>query len=619
MAETNLATTKPSKRTDLAYMWGEYIPPTDSQDDAYVAYCKHCDTGEIIQKVVEAPECTIWITKPEYRTFTHKKEWASKKELDEYQVRWKDRAEFIWNILNADPMRPRWRSMRYVRLKDQLSSPFVFGADIDLGVRMKYKLLKMSGGRKPVNFNVGHLDIETDVNGTNQIILITFMNGNGDTYVSILREFFKDHTPDEVEKMWREEVEPNFRAALNEDGLKAYTNSEPIKLHLKILDDEVSLIKWTFANIHQCRPDFMTIWNMDYDIPYIIERCQFRQLDPADIFCAPDLPKKFRMCKYHLDKGKKGGHMTDRWSVFHLTDYTKYIDAMCSYGRIRKAKPKEASYRLDAIGGKELGTGKLSFGDGNDHYTMQLHHQVEYTVYNIVDVLILRCLELKNHDMRTMLMLTGDSLIDDFAHQSVQLKNTFYVHLNEENRNGVPSAMGNKIDNPWDKYIFNKGGAVLSPDRCKGTGVSILLETDNESYVHKYVCDEDFKAYYPWLMSMLNCTRETKLATLLHIIPAKDNKRLLKPVPVTVEQIDAIPEVAAALEIYNDESLTEDEREEAMSFMSERLQQYLYAAIYPESNSVDLCSKWHGLPDYEEMGRLVARELQEESLMRVTT
>ena len=165
------------------------------------------------------------------------------------------------------------------------------------------------------------------------------------------------------------------------------------------------------------------------------------------------------------------------------------------------------------------------------------------------------------------------------------------------------------MDDPWDKYIFNKGGQVLSPDLTNGTGVSILTDSDVISYVHKLVCDIDVSSMYPSLMSTLNCTRETKLATILYILPAKDRKALIKPVPTTIEQIDAIPEVAAGLEIYNNKSLKMEKRKQAMAFMSERVQDFLYSYIYLKSNSVQLAEKYFGLPGYAEMDRLIEQQL----------
>ena len=670
MAEQQQA--PPKYKSNLYFMHGEYIR-VDKSTDAYVGFLKNLDTGQSVMKIVDNPVVNIYVTKPEFRIYTQKKEWSPKKELDEYTTRYLFRGETIWNALNQDPANPRWRTMPFVRLREQMSSPYVYGADIDFGVRMKHRLQQLNGDRKPLNYNVGFLDIETDVNGTNQIILITFVNGDGNTYVGVLKEFFSNafvpatedtlkvgtnyfvktstrlaslhdifngaesvpfgldmdtvksklaaklHIPEdkvqifkkgshqvkEVEDMWKNTVEPAFHNALDPKPKVAYEQAQPIQLHVEILEDEVSLIKWVFDNIHACRPDFVTIWNIAYDIPYILDRLAFRGIDPCDVLCSPDIPKKYRVCKWREDKS--GEHITDNWSWLHLTDYTRYIDAMCCYGRIRKAQTREPSYTLNAIGDKELGTGKLEFNENSDHHIMQREHKVEYTVYNIVDVVLLRTLELKNNDIRTMMMLIGDSMPEDFSKQSVMLKNSFFVYLDP--LGGVPGSVGERLDDPWDKYIFNKGGQVLSPDLTNGTGVSILTDSDAISYVHKLVCDIDVSSMYPSLMSALNCTRETKLSTILYLLPAKDHKALTKPVPITIEQIDAIPEVAAGLAIYNNESLKMEKRKQAMAFMSERVQDFLYQYIYIQSNAVQLAEKYLGLPGYEEMDRLIEQQL----------
>lgn len=111
-------------------------------------------------------------------------------------------------------------------------------------------------------------------------------------------------------------------------------------------------------------------------------------------------------------------------------------------------------------------------------------------------------------------------------------------------------------------------------------------------------------------MAMLNCTRETKLATIFYIAASKNKQILRKAVPITVEQLDKIPEIAEALKIYNDESLKKEVRVEAMRFISSRVQNFLYLAIYSESNSVQLCSQFLGLPDYAELDSIIENQLQ---------
>ena len=115
---------------------------------------------------------------------------------------------------------------------------------------------------------------------------------------------------------------------------------------------------------------------------------------------------------------------------------------------------------------------------------------------------------------------------------------------------------------------------------------------------------------YPWLTSMLNCTKETLLSTIFMILPSK--KRILKPTPVTTDMIDAIPEVAEGLKVYNDPKAKEEAKHEAMKFISERVQKFLYAAIYPSSNPTQIGEQL-GLPGYVEMQHLVEEKLRRAS------
>ena len=271
-------------KSNDAFIHGEYVK-VDDTEDAYIGFFKDMETNETKMRIVKNPMVRIWITKPGYRTYTAKKEWSRKSELDEYTTRYKDRAETIWNALNSDPSRPRWKRMPFLKLRDQMSSPFVYGADIEIGSRMKYAAYRANGERRPLNFNTGFLDIETDVNGTNQIILITFANHDGKTYVGILKEFFGKHTIEEVKNMWENDVEPKFHQELtDEKALKAYESSPKVQLFVQLFDDEVGLIKWIFDNIHLCRPDFINIWNIGYDIPYIIERVSSFMIFESKLF-----------------------------------------------------------------------------------------------------------------------------------------------------------------------------------------------------------------------------------------------------------------------------------------------------------------------------------------------
>ena len=598
------------KASEAFLLHGEMVSTGLRQEgnyrETYVGVLKSVETGEKEFLVVPDPKVDIYIARPQFRTNTIKKECERKDHCDVYKTPTTQIASTIFRAINGRNF------YGYLPEKKMLSDPYVYAADIEYAARLKFALNKTNHGKRPQAYNVGHLDIETDVTGSEQIILITFMNGDGNTYVGVLKEFFTKGvvvTPSDtkedierknqelidkrragVDKLWAK-TEREFRGKLSDEARDIYDKSDSIKIHLNVCDTEVSLIRWIFDKIHESKPDFITIWNIAYDIPYIMNRLKFRGVDPTTVFCHPDVPRQFRKCDFHLDKGKKDSHITDLWSWLHCTDYSCWLDAMCLYGRLRKAKGRDSSYKLNDIGAKEIGAGKLEFGDGEGHYDMQMKHQVEYTVYNVVDVLILRVMELKNKDVFNLVMLSGDSMMDEFNHEAIKLKNSFFVYL--DGKGMVPGTVGETLDQEFDKWLHNRGGAVLDPERSfANIAVASLRETDDVGRVCRFVCDLDVTSEYPSCDMAFNITRETKLATVLNIDNTNRAGKIIDVNDVRLEPND--PRLGEA----------------GMQLKNIDVNSWFLAAIYVKSNVMRL-AKTFSLPSYDEVDAIIAQKYPE--------
>jgi DNA polymerase elongation subunit (family B) len=153
---------------------------------------------------------------------------------------------------------------------------------------------------------------------------------------------------------------PCQRDLIKERGLKFY-------IHL--VEDEVEVIRTCFNYAHEWKPDIMAVWNLDFDVPHVLRRLEEHGANPADIFCDPAVPRKFRQVAYREGARKqvtnngtnKALPPAEQWHTFNSMSSYYFIDAMALYKRIRMAKGNEESYALDDVLNKHLGMRKLKF------------------------------------------------------------------------------------------------------------------------------------------------------------------------------------------------------------------------------------------------------------------
>lgn len=467
------------------------------------------------------PKRIVYVTKPEFRNHKYKKETEELKRVDPYQVEDRMLVEELKNIFQI----PHWKR---TKLRDICNSPYIYNADVSMEalVRMKYNKNK----KHPItHFTFGALDIESSMLGCGQINVISYIHENT-IFTAILDEFMYHVVDGKRKKAKLDDIYVQINSLLGQMPDKNHIviktkdkdgneKEHLYDFHLEVLSTEKDVILWIFDKIHKNETDFVGIWNIDYDVPQLMKRLEYHGIDPTQVFSHPSVPKSLRYLRYHKDK-KKTQHIADKWHWLHCTSMTQFVDMMLLYARIRKAKRKKSSYKLDAIAKDELGFGKLTFGEDDDapmdHYKMQMNHFPAYVVYNIQDVVLLSLMEQKNHDIVGMWNLTGDSPLSDFSKQSVMLKNGYYKFALDNGR--VFATTGSEMDGPFDHMLGKVGGAVLRADLCKDIGTNCIVERpDLETMILVFASDLDFKAIYPSFKSGYGISKETKLSTTVAI------------------------------------------------------------------------------------------------------
>lgn len=479
--------------------------------DVVIANMKDVHTNVSEMVTFENPQRPIYVTKKGLRsTFTDRKEFSMKHDLEEYIVPNHEMQSEIKKKLGLKP---------WARQKEVLDNPYVWAADVPIEVIIK-QAYSSRASKPATEFKVGALDIETSVSGGKEIILNTYTHSDGQCFTAIFAPWLKDgETLDLITKTTNDALD-QFRDNLNKRGREMYDKltaqhaDNRLPLNFKIFTKEVDLVDWIMQQIHRLRPDFISIWNMGFDIQYMLDRLSVHGVSHASVMCHPEVKHAHRVSKWIHDKSKSAAHFTRLWHWYDLTGPSQFIDTQALYSRLRTVEGMEASYALNYIATKLLGIGKLNFGvDG--HAKMQRDRFVEYIAYNIVDTLLLVIMDMVTDDISSMVFLTKDTNTAYYAKATVQLRDSFYSYCKQHDR--VPGSISGNQAKPYDHMITNIGGGVLDPSLARGTGIPRLEESDEDTYFHMMVADLDVTSEYPYLQLTCNISKETKLGTVLTV------------------------------------------------------------------------------------------------------
>ena len=492
--------------------------------------------------IIRDPIRPFWITTLPNRNHRFKKEFEEIRNLEMYQCH---DSELSTKLSQALGM-PAWQSFKSV--KQLCSSPYVYGADIETEVLIKQAYIdKQPTGLLP-KLSKGAFDIENEVRGDQRINLITFIHEH-QIYTAALKEYCK---------IYDRETD-TFTPASHEDCLKVINDiigSELTKhnfeLNFSIHESELELIKWIFDRIHECKTDFIGVWNINHDLPHIIDRILALGGNVTKIMAHPDVPPQYQMATYKEDVTKTQ-HFTDKWHWMSITGYSQFVDSMCLYARLRKVYGRDSSYKLDDIANKELGQGKLHFGEITNHWQEQNYNFLPYIAYNINDVLIMMLMEWKNNDIGALTGLCGLSLPVQFRSQTTMVRNDFYHYAKPKGK--LPSAVGSEMYNPWDGLFPKAGGTVLPPDKATGVGIKALKGINKTTQVSVATNDYDMSSMYPSCLEAFNISKETQLFASIKI---------------------------------NGHSIA-------------GLEMFFSDITRPDINAVNICNNFYGLPNYKDI------------------
>lgn len=383
----------------------------------------------------------VWVTRHNARNHLEKRTFESMDNLAMSKATQSDLYSAYANLLGDSYLAD------HPRLLEQ--SPYVYGMGISAANIIKMKsLLANDGIQTP--YSICSLDLETNMLGgpKEEIFVgsvVRKVNGRYQAHVAIYKDWVK-HLDQIIERVMiaSKRLIPEYHDILD------YV--------FEIHDDQIGIIDTLFRKACEWKPDFMSIWNLEFDINQVVlPNLRKRGIRYADILSDPLLPKELRKFEFILAKNKRrdpNGRWVnipnyDQWHGIDATLPFQIIDSMCSYRALRIAAGKDNSYKLDDVLHKELKTSKLKIPEVDHltgpawHIKMQEDFIPEYIVYNVIDNIKLIDLDEATGDLSGEVPeLCGISSFNDFNLSAKKNHDDLFVYgLTKNMVIGTPTNM----------------------------------------------------------------------------------------------------------------------------------------------------------------------------------
>lgn len=518
-----------------------YCPPKDNGrgDMHVVKEILHLKDGRKVpnlRKVLNF-ERPFWITKKGYQNHQDKKESEEITKLQEFRSTHTDLQRRIAMALGNPGMQGGLRRI--------CRSPYVYGADILTSALIKQGYMdKWPDANTP--YSVSYGDTETDVvHGHGQILMAT-ISWKERIFTVVQKDFVKGFS--NVIPRMHEMADRLMGDVIKERGLQ---------WEFALANDEADVVMQFFKKAHEWGPDFLAIWNIDFDIPRMIAALEKVGIDPATVICDPSIPAEFRFVKYKQGPKQKvtaSGKMTpikpaDQWHTLYAPAKFYVIDGMCSYKKVRTGQPEQPSYGLDAIlTAEKVGINKLDIEEAKHvdglawHQLMQTQHQLEYIIYNGGDCICGEKLDEKINDLSIALpMMTGCSDFDNVKSQPRRTVDMLHTFMQKHGH--VIGTTSDEMDNEMDELTVDlKGWIVMLPaHQVADNGIQVIEEIpDLRSNIRRDVGDLDVSASYPNGGEVFNISKHTTSKEIIDITGVSEYQRRMQGVNLSGGHTNAI-------------------------------------------------------------------------------
>jgi len=380
----------------------------------------------------EPPDVDIYIVKPENRDFNYMKPQEKISRMEKYtvplsKVRYtiaEQAGKFGEQILHVaeqtmDPkvldnlykwpyaygcdFLPEFYFMRDWYYKYKLRSPKLYKAFLDIEVdQIDYKI-DMDNPRDSAWAPINVITVGFDDPAEMYQFILKPQEPHGDPNLESFKERYKLYEKQLHEHEYLMSNKDEYIKLLHSEFDKTYGS---IDYKINDYEKEIDLIADVFRLINDKKPDFCDIWNMRFDIPYIIGRCEHLGFDPISIICHPDIEPK----QCYFVKDTRFFDLEKQWDQFFCSSYTQYECQMRIYANIRKSEHKLKSHKLNDVAEKELKDKKVEYASSTNIVNFPYVDWMKFLLYNLKDVLLIRQIEKHTNDLLTFYMRSHNNL-----------------------------------------------------------------------------------------------------------------------------------------------------------------------------------------------------------------
>ena len=518
----------------------QYIKPNKRQNQPDYLYIiwKDLEDQQKHLQVIPEPKMEIYFEKPEFRTHNYNRNYARLNEVNKKVVKYKDVIYAIADDM-GDAGKQRltdcFNTGNYKGIKDFYLYPYTFGSDYDIRTWYRHKWKEEFDNDKTKPISKGFLDIEVDIMESigkpnpvyNPVDLVTVIDHDSKTsYTFALvgvdcptKELDLDKMSiinrikeEQRRKMYRHRMKEQAYYSSHVDELEKAAhemfdeNYPGMEYKFYFYKDERKMLVHLFQLINQLKKDFIGIWNIAFDIPFLIERMQVLGLDPKEVMCHPDFPVK----QCYFKKDTINFAIKNKADFFHLSSYTIFYDQMVTYAAIRKGQQELRSNKLTYIAEKEIQDEKLDYSEDGNIKTLSYNNYLKYILYNIKDVLLQCGIEDRTQDLETYYATSYKNITpyENEFKQTVKLRNVQYSSfLSQElipgnNVNGILYNNHRNEEEDEDDDVGFEGALVGEPALIDYFGVPIYGKRSNS--IFKYSVDFDMSAFYPNTIQVMN-------------------------------------------------------------------------------------------------------------------